>query len=267
MNPVSKTAYYCCGVRAEDARRPRPVVGDRFAERFMDADGRAVFDRFRRFALPNRSNAWRHRLIDDIARETIARDAGATMVLIGAGFDSRAFRLDGGRWFEIDEAPVIALKDRLLPAADCPNPLQRTAIDFERESLAERLPPAPAGEVLVIVEGVTMYLDAETLRGLCATLRTAYPRGRLACDLMSAPFITQFGGPVLAELAAIDAHFRLFEDEPSRLILEAGYRLERSGSIAAGAFADGPMRLLRPIVEVFRPRLFGGYTVNLFAVG
>ena len=46
MDPIAKTAWYCCGARAQDARSARPVCGDTLAERFMDADAQALFERF-----------------------------------------------------------------------------------------------------------------------------------------------------------------------------------------------------------------------------
>src|SRR5512132_36733 len=111
MDPIAKTAYYCCGVRAEDARSARPICGDHLAERFMDAEARAVFERFRSFRGPNASNAARHRAIDDILRERLRGQPDLPVVLLGAGFDTRAFRLAGGRWFELDQPALIERKE------------------------------------------------------------------------------------------------------------------------------------------------------------
>ena len=120
MTPVSKTAFYCTGVRALDARRPRPICGDQYAERFMDDEAWKVFEPFRQFTAPNVSNATRARIIDDLVRERLAATPGLRVILIGAGFDSRAFRLPGGRWLEVDEPAVFAWKEPRLPAAESP---------------------------------------------------------------------------------------------------------------------------------------------------
>src|SRR2546421_12623046 len=99
MDPIAKTAWYCCGARAADARSERPVCGDHLAERFMDGEGQSVFQRFsgRKFQAPNVSNATRHRIIDDLLRERLRAQPDLPVVLLGAGFDTRAFRLTGGR--------------------------------------------------------------------------------------------------------------------------------------------------------------------------
>ncbi|HEX5575638.1 MAG TPA: class I SAM-dependent methyltransferase, partial [Gemmatimonadales bacterium] len=141
FQPVSKTAYYCCGVRALDARASHPVCGDQYAERFMSSDAWTLFERFRGLRAPNASNIVRHRLIDDLLRARLARQPDAAIVIIGAGFDARAFRLPGGRWIELDEPALINLKEARLPAREAPNPLTRVAIRFGSESLEAALAP------------------------------------------------------------------------------------------------------------------------------
>ena len=111
LNPVSKTAYYCCGLRAADAARENPICGDTFAHLFMNAEAESVFARFKRFEHANAENVARFRIIDDMLRERLRSRADLSIVLIGAGFDARAFRLAGGRWVEFDEPAVIAAKE------------------------------------------------------------------------------------------------------------------------------------------------------------
>jgi len=43
-NSVSKTAYYCCGVRLQDAESSNPVCGDNYAKLFMDSTGKEIHD-------------------------------------------------------------------------------------------------------------------------------------------------------------------------------------------------------------------------------
>jgi O-methyltransferase involved in polyketide biosynthesis len=94
-NPISRTAYYTLGVRAADAAGAKPLCGDSFAARFMNEDAQRVWEEFKRFTPPNVSNAGRHAMIDAHLRRELAADPGATIVIIGAGFDTRAFRLTG----------------------------------------------------------------------------------------------------------------------------------------------------------------------------
>src|SRR5215218_7411535 len=101
-NPISRTAYYTLGARAADAASATSLCGDTFAARFMNDDAGRVWEEFKTFTAPNVSNAARHAMIDNHLRRETAADPNATVVIIGAGFDTRAFRTTGGRWFEFD---------------------------------------------------------------------------------------------------------------------------------------------------------------------
>src|SRR5690606_15408216 len=124
-NAISRTAYYTLAVRAWDAARPRPACGDHYAAMLMNAEARDVWEQFKALDRPNASNATRHGIIDDALRAELGENPAARVVVIGAGFDTRAFRLRGGRWFEVDEPDLLEEKERRLPAARAQNPLTR----------------------------------------------------------------------------------------------------------------------------------------------
>ena len=83
----------------------------------------------------------RTRIIDDWLRDRLLADAELPVIILGAGFDARAFRMPGGQWFELDHPALIALKDEVLPAERAPNPLRRIAVDFAAGRLEDRLKP------------------------------------------------------------------------------------------------------------------------------
>src|SRR5215213_9193437 len=125
MKPISKTAFYCCGVRMQDAASSDPVCGDIYAEAFMNEDGVQVFEAFKDETGPNASNVVRHRIIDDFLRRELLENSDLYVVTIGAGFDSRPYRLKGGTWVELDEPQIIAYKNERLPIEKCENALDR----------------------------------------------------------------------------------------------------------------------------------------------
>ncbi|HEY6974855.1 MAG TPA: class I SAM-dependent methyltransferase [Chitinophagaceae bacterium] len=92
MKPVSKTAYYCCGVRMQDAASAKPLIGDNYAKLLLGKEGMDYWSEFKDLRYPNASNAVRHFLIDNYVKEALLTQPGSTVVLIGAGLDSRAFR-------------------------------------------------------------------------------------------------------------------------------------------------------------------------------
>ena len=86
----------------------------------------------------------RTRFMDDMVRDEVA--AGATqLVILGAGFDSRAYRfrelLDGVGVFEVDHPVTSRLKRERLRKifGELPSHVGYVEVDFETDDLGERL--------------------------------------------------------------------------------------------------------------------------------
>jgi methyltransferase (TIGR00027 family) len=128
----------------------------------------------------------RHRWIDDRLRAALRREV-AQVLLLGAGYDTRAYRfseeLRGRPVFEVDfpatsrrKAKILAREARRLPRAD----VRRVEIDFEKDSLSDRLALAGfrrGAGTFVVWEGVTMYLTRETVKATLSTLHDLVGRG------------------------------------------------------------------------------------------
>jgi methyltransferase (TIGR00027 family) len=273
MNPISDTAFYCCGVRMEDAKREHPVCNDRFAERFMDERARRIFEPFHSERMPNISNAVRCRIIDDALRQALEANPRTSIVTIGAGFDTRPYRLAGGDWYEIDEPQIIDYKNSRLPVAESPNPLQRVPIEFAHTALASKL-PAPLGvrPVVVVIEGVFLYLEPETIEQIIATLQHTYPRHTLLCDLMTRRFFERFGESVHRKLAAAGSRFSTKLRDPRALFTTRGYIESSFTPMLAEAARLGvlwrELRIPRPVAWLMTSLLardLGGYGVGQYA--
>jgi methyltransferase (TIGR00027 family) len=265
-NPVSKTAYYCTGVRMLDAQSDNPLVGDRWAERFMDEEGRRFFDEFRSYEIPNASNITRHHIIDEILRARLAADSRRRIVLLGAGFDARAFRLTGGDWFEVDEAPIIERKNTIAPASQAPNSLTRIAIDFAKDSIADTLAPlATSAPMTVVMEGVLYYLELPAIERTLAALRQLFPHHELVCDLQSEKFVTGYGGPIIKRISEHGAKWRWYPADPIREIEQRGYRLESATSVPLRGVELKRIKIPRFAVRWVMRSLRDGYRVCVFS--
>lgn len=267
MNPIAKTAYYCCGVRMADAQGANPLCDDHLAHHFMDDGARALFKRFERFRGPNSSNVARHRIIDDLLRKYLRINSGLRVLLLGAGFDTRAFRLAGGQWLELDQPALISLKEARLPAKEAPNALQRVSIDFSSESLADKLAhwngPEP---VVVVLEGVSMYLKPEQLQATLLTLRDVFPNHRLICDLMTPAFSRRYCSGLLGRIRELGGDFAELLDDPTAFVTASGYRRHESFSIASHAVEHGALPMPRWLLNTLLRSLRDGYQVHVFEV-
>lgn len=232
LKPVSLTAFYTCGIRATDAAARRPVIGDAHAASLMTEDGWALARRMQGLRNPWNSVLARHWLMDRHIRAALQSDPDLRVVLLGAGLDTRAFRMPAGRWLEIDEPALIAFKEQRLPAASAPRPLERVAVDFARESLADVLRAhAEPGRALAIVEGVVMYLGQAQLEASFAALAGLAPRVELLLDQMSPVFFRRVGQSTHRRLAAFGAPFRVADQDVAGAFSAAGFREVRSHSI------------------------------------
>ncbi|MEG3628048.1 SAM-dependent methyltransferase [Streptomyces poriticola] len=121
---VPRAALWTAAAHAVEAGRPAPLVRDAWAADFLHAaafESGAPGDGPMQRLLPD----WqvvRTRYFDDYL-VTAARSGCRQVVVLGAGLDTRAFRLDwptGVHLFEVEDPAVLAFKERVLdwsPAA------------------------------------------------------------------------------------------------------------------------------------------------------
>jgi methyltransferase (TIGR00027 family) len=236
-NPISQTAYWTLAMRYDDALGERPLVGDAFASRFMNDEARAVVARIGPLRRTNASLVVRHRLIDERLGAELARAPDLPVVLIGCGFDSRAFRLAGGRWVEVDEPGLLAYKESRLRASEAPNQLVRVPIRFAEESLEEVLGPHATGErAAVVLEGIVGYLRDDELRELLSTLTRLFPRHVLYCDLHTRTFLARYSPRLVRHIRELGATFASSSDTPEAPFYALGYRaVDRVSVMLAGS--------------------------------
>jgi methyltransferase (TIGR00027 family) len=265
VKPISQTAFYSCGARMLDAESARPACGDAYARTFMDDAALRFFDAFKDETMANASNVARHRVIDDWLRAALAADPRLCVVIIGAGFDARAYRLRGGTWIEVDEPALLAYKNVRLPVAECPNPLTRLAVDFATDVLAAKLAAfATDRAVAIVVEGVFMYLSQDAIGAMLRTLRRLFPRHRLICDLMSRAMAEQFGGPMREKLTAMGVTW-LAVDDPEQVFVAGGYRCVERVSVTRKIAELGLVEIPAEAFETTLRAAVEGVTVCVFA--
>ena len=195
---ASHTAADNALVRALDARRTvtERVADDRLAVHFLPAGYRLLVEAARVRPVrrlteaiidfgwpgPRRGVVARTRFIDEL----VERHAGAIdqVLILGAGFDTRAYRLDcwrGTPVFEVDHPATQAAKRRALahvapPAAD----VRFAPVDFLVDDVGQVLRASgfeTAARTLVLWEGVTNYLDAGAVDATFAFIADAVGSG------------------------------------------------------------------------------------------
>jgi O-methyltransferase involved in polyketide biosynthesis len=235
-----------------------------------------VWKPFRRFRGPNAASLARHRLIDDMLCRSLARFPELPVLVLGAGFDTRAYRLPGGHWLEVDQPSLVDYKNKLLPVDQAANPLRRLAIDVEHQPLGQLLAPAledpgwrkHRGVPMVVIEGVSVYLDPTTLGKTLALLRKLLPRHTLIIDLLDHDFERRYCGPMRRAIRKLGVTMAPALPDPATFVASLGYRQTDAESIVGRAVSLGLLPIPQWLLDGWLRPLRDGYRVLVFeAVG
>ncbi len=171
----------------------------------------------------------RCRYMDDLLSKEL--DQGIQqLVILGVGFDSRAYRIDRLKGevkvFEVDHPATQKNKlkklERILGAGGLPGYVTFVPVDFTHEILAARLPEYGYSDrlkTLFIWEGVTMYLDAPSVEATLAFVAAhSAPGSATVFDYMCA----QPALPKRDVVIVLLDFLRRFFDEVRRFEIEAG---------------------------------------------
>ncbi|WP_432590359.1 SAM-dependent methyltransferase [Streptomyces sp. HD1123-B1] len=187
---VPATAFLTATGRARATADPDSALDDPFAARFADLCPATIRGVTRHTAGTSVVVA-RTMLIDRMLSEVFTREDVDVCVNLGAGFDARPYRMDWPshcRVIEVDSAPVLDLKDRLLPSADAEVPVARLRADLrDTGRLAGLLLPRTTGRRCVILaEGLLTYLPGDAVRELATCLARLGTGASWICDVLSA---------------------------------------------------------------------------------
>lgn len=187
--------------RAVHSRTADPILRDPYAEEAV----RRIDHDFSRVGLRRGdalSIALRANVFDRLTADRIAAHPEVTVLHLGCGLDSRGQRLDlppGVEWYDIDFPEVVELRRRIY---DEPEHHRTIASSVTDPALLDAIPADR--RVLVVAEGLTMYLDAAEGFALLERITERFPGGELICDVMS-PLAVRLAGALNSPVRAAGA--------------------------------------------------------------
>ena len=171
----------------------------------------------------------RARFIDEALERAVA-DGASQVVILGAGFDSHAYRFEAlltrVKVFEVDRPVTQALKIQRVNEAlgGPPANLTYAAIDFEHEDLPSGL--ARCGHdrsqrTFFAMEGLLMYLPEDAVRATLGFVADHPPGSSVVFDFFYRPMIERIAQIDMANIPAVAKPFverfrHLVRDEPWR---------------------------------------------------
>jgi methyltransferase (TIGR00027 family) len=187
---ISDTALWVAVYRARESERPDAVFHDPYARKLAGERGEQIAQAQTFSAKHAWSFIARTWLIDHFVDQEVK--AGADAVLnLACGLDSRPYRLAlpaSLRWIEVDLPRLLAYKEEILSGEKPVCRLERIALDLSdvaaRSNLFARI-AAENKRVLVITEGLLVYLDREAVLSLGKDLAANSNMQRWIVDLQS----------------------------------------------------------------------------------
>lgn len=248
---ISDTARWAAYFRAEETKRPDAIFRDPYADRLCGQHGVDIAN-----TLPDgNKHAWawvtRTYLFDHFITQELQQ--GVDLVLnLAAGLDARPYRMKlpaSLQWIEVDLPGILAYKEEILANEKPTCSLERIRLDLAdvnaRRALFANLSQR-AKKILVLTEGLLIYLSAEEVAALAKDLASGGSFRRWIMDLSSPGLLKMMQKTTGKRLSEIGAPFKFAPAEGPEFFSPLGWQpMEVKGALKTAAQFKRPPLLLR----------------------
>lgn len=176
---ISDTARWVAVYRAMETERADAIFRDPFAARLAGERGNAIVDSMKR----GRGMAWamivRTAAFDEIILDHVKNAGVDTVLNLAAGLDARAWRMplpSTLRWIDVDLPGILDYKTDVLKNETPVCAYEAVRLDLtdvaRRQALFSQI-NSESQRVLVVTEGLLIYLTADQVGALAADLHSA----------------------------------------------------------------------------------------------
>ena len=187
LSELSRTLFIPLAARAKETARDHPVVKDQKAvEIWNRCDVRdAVTDGGE---ISTHGILARTKMIDGEVQTLLARHQHAIVVNLGAGLDTRFFRLGNSmvRWYDLDLPEVISLRKKFVSENERLHFISKSVMD---PSWVKEIQCSVGDAVILIAEGLLMYFSEEDVKNILRILEKAFPGADMLFDVVHPFFI------------------------------------------------------------------------------
>ena len=193
------------------------------------------------FSLADKDTAMRSGVIartivlDRLTESFLSANPGAVVVNIACGLDTRCYRMKNyAHWYNLDLPETIAVREKLLPESGRISQIAMSAMDEWGGAVEENNTP-----VLVIIEGLTMYLTERDVRKIFEIIKNRFDRATVFVEVMNPAVVKRF-----KEKSIEGSHAKFtwgIKDGKALENLLPGFRFEEEHSLAEGMAAFLPI--------------------------
>ncbi|MEM8545777.1 MAG: class I SAM-dependent methyltransferase [Cyanobacteria bacterium P01_H01_bin.119] len=183
LTGVPETLMITLYARFIETQRPSPILRDpkavEIAEQ-VDYD----FAKYSKGWASQLGCVVRAKEFDRVAQDFIRAYPDGTVVNLGSGLCTRFTRVDNGqiRWYEVDFPEVLELRRQFFEESDRYRLIAQSILDFTWIDQIERSPAQP---ILIILEGVTPYLNEADNREIIRQIGARLAPADIIFDVLS----------------------------------------------------------------------------------
>jgi len=236
-NPVSKTALLTAAIRAQETQRTDRLYTDQFATQLAGAEGIGILQAYKASRDGNSPslnvgdfNAIRTRYFDETIQALVTNHQITQIILVGAGLDTRAFRIswpENTTIYEIDNETILDHKNAILSDQKplCDNRYTLSA-DIRQDWLTTLNNTGynrNAASVWVL-EGLLYYLTETDAQSLLQDIKSVSCTGsHVLLDLVNRETLSNpLTKPFLDYLAELGAPYVFATDSPQAFLSKCG---------------------------------------------
>ena len=253
LEGVMETLLITLDIRARDYKSENSVLNDKKSSEIVeqiDYD----FSAFQKEKQNYVGVLSRAKIMDAEIRKFIQRHPDCHIVSIGSGLDTRFDRLDNGKlhWYDLDFPEVIEIRRKFFEENERVKFIPKSALDpsWVKEINTNGKP------LLIISEGVVMYLHPEDVQKLLTILTDSFDHFELYLDCVSKRTVKRAWMNKSVKKTRSEYYFGVSK---GREIIELNPKLEQLGYInftdEFRNFLKGLDRLFIPLIYLFNNRL------------
>ena len=127
-------------------------------------------------------------VLDRLVKEYLAAHPSAVVVNIACGLDTRCYRMRGyAHWYNLDLPETIAVREKLLSESGSISQIAMSAMDDWGGEIK-----GTSTDVLVIIEGLTMYLSESDVKRIFGVIAARFDRAMVLVETMNPMVVRRF---------------------------------------------------------------------------
>ena len=227
---VPETMVQTLYARAKETRKKNAKINDEIAVELVK---KLDYD----FSKADKDNAMTYGVIartivlDRMVEQYLEKNANTVVINIACGLDTRCYRMKGKylRWYNVDLPETMKIRSQFLTETDSVYQIAKSVMD---DSYIDDI-DYHGENVLVIIEGLTMYLCEKDIRKMFSIIEKKF----------GAPHITKDGVTVAKEIELTDAYqntgAQLVKEVASKTGDDAGDGTTTATVLAQAIIAEG----------------------------